>query len=91
MPALGGNPRRVAAATMCSPLADGASIFYTKSESSGIFRAEKSGVSEETVYNPEGNGQIFSPRCIPGGNDLLAVAVRWYRRVPFLQNKSRQP
>ena len=79
VPTLGGNPRRVAAASYVLPAPDSASIFYMKSDSSEIFRAEKSGVGEESVYKPEGNGQIFTPTLVfPGGNDLLAVANRWY-------------
>ncbi len=79
VPTLGGNPRRVAAASYVLPAPDSASIFYMKSDSPEIFRAEKSGVGEESVYKPEGNGQIFTPTLVfPDGNDLLAVAYRWY-------------
>jgi len=59
------------------PSADGASIFYVKSDSPGIFRAGKSGLNEELVYKPEGTGQFFIPLLLfPGGNDLLAGATR---------------
>jgi serine/threonine protein kinase len=79
VPTLGGNPRRVAAASYVLPSPDGASIFYMKSDSPEVFRAEKSGVGEESVYKPEGNGQIFAPTLVfPGGNDLLATGFRWY-------------
>jgi serine/threonine protein kinase/Tol biopolymer transport system component len=79
VPTLGGNPRRVAAASYVLPSPDSASIFYMKSDSPEIFRAEKSGVGEESVYKPEGNGQIFAPTLVfPGGNDLLAAGYRWY-------------
>jgi eukaryotic-like serine/threonine-protein kinase len=61
VPALGGTPRRVASAVFMVPSPDGASIFYTKSGSSGIFRAAKSGLSEELVYNSEDASLSFFP------------------------------
>ena len=56
------------------PSLDGASIYYRKSDSAGIFRAEKSGLNEELVYNPKGTVLLFFPVLLfPGGNDLLAA------------------
>ena len=79
VPTLGGAPRRVASAAYVVPSPDGASIFYLKFDSPGIFRAGKSGLNEELVYNSEGTGLLFFPLLIyPGGNDLLAVGVRVY-------------
>ena len=79
VPTLGGNPRRVASASYVLPSPDGASIFYMKSDSPEIFRAEKSGVGEESLYKPAGAGQIFAPTLVfPGGNELLAVGYRRY-------------
>jgi serine/threonine protein kinase len=75
VPALGGTPRRLASASDVVPSPDGASIFYTKSGSSAIFRAEKSGLHEESVYNFKGAGQSFFPLLLfPGGQDLLVAA-----------------
>jgi Tol biopolymer transport system component len=77
IPTLGGSPRRVASASYLVPSPDGASIFYTKRDSPGIFRAEKSGLSEELVYKPPDTGWVFSPRLLfPGGNELLAFSYR---------------
>ncbi len=79
VPTLGGSPRRVASATFVVPSPDGASIFYAKAGNSGIFRAGKSGVNEERVYNPEGTNLMFIPLLLyPGGNDLLAGGSRDY-------------
>ena len=40
------------------------------------FRAGKSGLNEELVYNPEVTGQLFFPLLLfPGGNDLLAAGL----------------
>ncbi|MFZ0739054.1 MAG: protein kinase [Candidatus Acidiferrales bacterium] len=76
VPALGGSPSRVASARDLVPSPDGASIYYTKSGSSGIFRAGKSGLNEELVYNSEGSSQPVVPLLLfPGGNDLLAARL----------------
>jgi len=77
IPTLGGSPRRVAAARYVVPSPDGASIFYVKSENSGIFRAAKSGLNEELVYQPDDASLRIVPRSLfPGGNDLLAAGLR---------------
>src|ERR1700751_4320122 len=76
VPTLGGSPRRVASSRSVVPSLDGSSIFYAKSEGSGIFRAGKSGVGEELVYSSQATGLRFVPRLpFPSGNDLLAVAT----------------
>jgi Tol biopolymer transport system component/predicted Ser/Thr protein kinase len=73
VPALGGSPRRVVSASYAVPSSDGTSIFYTKSDTPGIFRAANSGLNEELVYRPDDTGQGFFPIALfPGGNDLLA-------------------
>jgi serine/threonine protein kinase/Tol biopolymer transport system component len=78
VPALGGTPRRLATASDVVPSQDGASIFYTKSGGSSIFRAEKSGLHEESVYDFKGAGQSFFPLLLfPGGQDLLVAASRF--------------
>jgi serine/threonine protein kinase/Tol biopolymer transport system component len=77
VPTLGGAPRRVVSGYHAVPSPDGAFIYYVKSSSTGIFRAEKSGLNEEIAYNPEGAGLFFMPMLLfPGGNDLLAVGRR---------------
>jgi serine/threonine protein kinase/Tol biopolymer transport system component len=74
-PTLGGSPRRVASASFIVPSPDGALIYYMKSGGPGIYRAGKSGLNEELVYNPESSGLIFIPLLLfPGGDDLLAAA-----------------
>jgi len=88
VPTLGGAPRRVISAWFAIPSPDGAFIYYVKPDSAGIFRAEKSGLNEELVYNREGTGLYFIPLLLfPGGNDLLAGGflpgtehkIRFYR------------
>jgi serine/threonine protein kinase/Tol biopolymer transport system component len=77
VPTLGGSPRRVASASNIVLSPDGAFIFYAKGEGSGIFRAEKSGLNEELVYNSKGTGQFFFPLLLfPTGNELLAGGFR---------------
>jgi serine/threonine protein kinase/WD40 repeat protein len=77
VPTLGGNPRPVLSGDTAVPSPDGAFIYYAKSDSPGIFRAGKSGLNEELVYNPESAGLRFTPVLLfPGGNELLAVGYR---------------
>ena len=73
---LGGSPRRVASGYHAIPSPDGSFIYYSKSDSSGIFRAEKFGLNEQPVYKPNGSGLLFLPLLLfPGNNDLLAAGV----------------
>jgi serine/threonine protein kinase/Tol biopolymer transport system component len=75
VPTLGGAPRRVVRARHVVPSPDGAFIYYVKSDSAGIFRAGKSGLNEESVYDSEGAGLDFIPLLLfPGGNDILSAA-----------------
>jgi len=77
VPALGGSPRRVASAATMVPSADGTFIFYDKSGSPGIFRADKSGLNEEVVYKPKDTSLWLGPRLVfPGGNDLLVAGFQ---------------
>jgi serine/threonine protein kinase/Tol biopolymer transport system component len=74
VPTLGGAPRRVVSGQFAIPSPDGAFIYYSKSESNGIFRSGKSGLNEELVYDSDGSGlQFFPVLLFPGGNDLLAA------------------
>jgi Tol biopolymer transport system component/predicted Ser/Thr protein kinase len=80
VPALGGTPRHVGFGYFAVPSEDGDSIFYAKSERPGIFRARKSGLNEELVYDPKRADAFFVPLLtFPGGRDLLAAALhgRW--------------
>jgi serine/threonine protein kinase len=85
VPALGGSPRRVASVPYVIPSPDGAFIYYVKPDTAGVFRAEKSGLNEDLVYNFKDSGLIFYPILVyPGGHDLLAVGVQrgsWKVRV----------
>jgi len=76
VPSLGGTPRRVVSAIDVVPSPDGLFIYYAKSDSSAIFRADKSGLNEKVIYNPGRADQFFAPLLLfPGGNDLLAAGV----------------
>ena len=78
VPTLGGAPRRVVHLPRAwFPRRMAHSFIIVKSDSAGIFRAGKSGLNEELVYNSEGTGLFFFPLLLfPGGNDLLAAGVR---------------
>jgi len=74
VPTLGGSPHRVVSGRFAVPSPDGAFIYYSKSDSTGIFRSGKSGLNEELVYNSEGSGLSFFPMLLfPGGSELLAA------------------
>ena len=76
---LGGSPRRVASAEVILPSPDGTSFFYTKPDNPAIFRVGKSGLNEELVYKSQDNGLSLYPLLLfPGGDDLLAYALRPY-------------
>jgi serine/threonine protein kinase len=76
VPTLGGAPRRVVSASYVVPSPDGAFIYYATSDKDPIFRADKSGMNEEVVYDPK-RSLFFSPLLLfPGGNDLLAARAR---------------
>jgi Tol biopolymer transport system component len=53
VPTLGGAPRSVVSANFVAPSPDGAFVYYPKSDGAGLFRAGKSGLNEELVYNPK--------------------------------------
>src|SRR5271155_600451 len=77
VPTLGGAPRRVVSGSYAVPSVDGEFIYYVKTDSSGLFRAGKSGLNEEQVYNNEGSPLYFIPLLLfPGGNDVLAAGER---------------
>jgi len=76
VPTLGGAPRRVASGRSLVPSPDGNSLFYLKSDSRTIFRAEKSGLNEEVVFS-FGNPPL-TPLSIlpyPDGDNLLVVTA----------------
>jgi len=76
VPTLGGTPRRVASGRWLVPSPDGNSFFYLKSASRAIFRAGKSGLSEETVFSFDNPPLIlWSLLPYPDGNNLLVVTV----------------
>jgi len=77
VPTLGGAPRRVVSGSYAVPSADGEFIYYVKADNFRIFRAGKSGLNEEQVYNNAGSPLYFIPLLLfPGGNDVLAAGER---------------
>jgi sugar lactone lactonase YvrE len=66
------------------PSTDGSSIFYLKSDNSGIFRAGQSGLNEELVYkNEDSSWYLVKLLLFPEGNDLLVIG--WRRDSPNLR------
>jgi serine/threonine protein kinase len=82
VPTLGGAPRRVASGRYLVPSPDGSSFFYLKSDSRAVFRADKSGLSEEKIYDFENPPLLpWSILPFPDGNDLLVSAVTYFGDV----------
>jgi Tol biopolymer transport system component len=76
VPTLGGTPRRVASGRSLVPSPDGNSFFYLKSDSRTIFRAGKSGLSEENVFSFDNPPLIpLSILPYPDGDNLLVLSV----------------
>jgi len=74
---LGGTPRHVVIAAHVLPAPDGTSLYYVKSGSSAIFRADNSGLREELLFQSQDSGLYFYPLLVyPGGKDLLVGVGR---------------
>jgi len=76
VPTLGGTPRRLASGRSLVPSPDGNSFFYLKTDSRAIFRAGKSGLSEEDVFSFD--NPPLTPLSIlpyPDGDNLLVVTI----------------
>jgi serine/threonine protein kinase/Tol biopolymer transport system component len=74
VPTLGGTPRRVASGCCLKSSPDGNSLFYLKSHSTALFRAERSGANEERVYSFDSPPLLpLSLLPYPNGTDLLVA------------------
>jgi serine/threonine protein kinase/Tol biopolymer transport system component len=74
VPTLGGKPNRVASGFALVPSSNGNFIYYLKAGSRGIFRTQRSSLSEEQVYVLD--APLFPPRRLlpfPDGNHLLVL------------------
>jgi len=77
IPTLGGNARRLVAAFIAVPSADGAYLYYSKSGDRAIYRASLTAVGEERIYS------FDNPPLVPTGiltfpdgkNLLIATAT----------------
>jgi serine/threonine protein kinase len=76
VPTLGGAPRRVASGAYLITSPDGNSFFFFKSANRMIFRKPTSGVGEELIYSPAGDGMFpWEMLAFPDGKDLLIAAA----------------
>jgi serine/threonine protein kinase len=76
VPTLGGTPRRLVSGCCLVSSVDGNTLFYLKSDSHAVFRAAKSGFTEERVYSFDNPPLLpVSLLPFPNGNDLLVAAV----------------
>jgi serine/threonine protein kinase/Tol biopolymer transport system component len=73
-PTLGGTASRLVAGLNLVPSSDGNYLYYAKGGSRAIFRADKSGLGEEQIYDFGSAGVIPSSILpYPGGADLLVL------------------
>jgi Tol biopolymer transport system component/predicted Ser/Thr protein kinase len=76
VPTLGGSSKRVVAGYAVSPSADGSAIYYTKKSSKTIYRADRTGMGEESVFELDPKSWGIS-RIIPfpdGKHMLVATS-----------------
>ena len=76
VPTLGGTPRRVVYGINLAPSPDGESYYYLKSDSRSIFRNNKSGLTEETVYTFNSPFFPVGMAVSPDGKSLFTVSVK---------------
>ena len=84
VPTLGGKPNRVASGFNLVPSPDGKYIYYLKVGSRGIFRTERSSLSEEQIYALD--APLFPLRRIlpfPDGNRLLVFTHDAISLIPL--------
>jgi eukaryotic-like serine/threonine-protein kinase len=84
VPTLGGKPNRVASGFDIVPSPDGKFIYYLKGGSRGIFRTERSRLSEEQVYILDAS--LLPPRRIlpyPDGNHMLVFTRDSISLIPL--------
>src|SRR6202167_4026943 len=84
VPTLGGKPNRVASGLNIVPSPDGKYIYYLKVGSRGIFRSERSRLSEEQVYVLDAS--LLLPRRIlpfPDGNHLMVFTHDAISLIPL--------
>jgi eukaryotic-like serine/threonine-protein kinase len=76
VPTLGGTSKRVVSGYAVSPSADGSSIYYTKQGTRTIYRADRAGMGEESVFAMDPKSYPVS-RIIPfpDGKRLLVLTA----------------
>jgi len=74
VPTLGGSSKRIVAGYAVSPSTDGNSIYYTKATTKTIYRADRTGMGEESVFalDPKSWG-ISRIMPFPDGRRLLVL------------------
>src|SRR5262245_50739694 len=74
VPTLGGTPSRIIAGDLLVPSVDGNSLYFVRRSVRGIFRADKTGMGEELLYNlPEKTLPPGRMLVYPDGKHLLVL------------------
>ncbi|MCI0615611.1 protein kinase, partial [bacterium] len=76
VPTLGGTPRRVLYGINLQPSKDGEAFYYLKSDSRSIFRSNKTGLGEETIYTFSSPFFPVGIRISPDDKYLFTVSVK---------------
>jgi serine/threonine protein kinase len=76
VPTLGGTPRRVVYGINLQPSKDGESFFYLKSDSRSIFRSDKAGLNEETLYTFGNTSFPVGIAAVTDDKSLVIVSVK---------------
>ncbi len=76
VPTLGGSSKRIVAGYALAPSADGKSLYYAKANSKTVYRADRTGMGEESVLmlDPQSSG-ISRILPYPDGQHLLVVTA----------------
>jgi len=78
IPTLGGNPRRLVSANIAVSSADGAYIYFSKSNDRSVYRTSLTGTGEERIYSFD-NPPLIPAGILPfpdGQNLLIATVPR---------------
>jgi Tol biopolymer transport system component/predicted Ser/Thr protein kinase len=75
VPTLGGNPRRIVAGHAVAASPDGSAVYFTKSRTRAVFRANRDGMGEEQVLTLDSALPISRMLPFPDGRHLFLITA----------------